>query len=315
MNGTGPTVVVHATHALQPVLPESRESMNPINSADIRNGQVDLAPDRRDPAPDRRDRDAAVPAVRFSGVSKRFEIASGGTVDAVRDVSLDIRHGQFVCLLGPSGHGKSTLLNMLAGFTRPTHGTVLAGGEEVTGPGPDRGVVFQRDTLFLWRRVEDNVGFGLRARGVPAAERRAITERYLKITGLERFARAWPKQLSGGMRRRVAIAMVFANEPQILLMDEPFVGLDYARRRDLYDVLERLRESSGCTVLFITHEIDEALILGDRLVVMVNGQTAMDEEINLPRPRTAEEIISGPAQSLKKDVIACLNAARLSDEQ
>jgi NitT/TauT family transport system ATP-binding protein len=274
--------------------------MNPIKS-----GQVELSPARVD----------AVPAVRFTGVSKQFEIASGRTVDAVREVDLDIPPGQFVCLLGPSGHGKSTLLNMLAGFIRPTRGTVLADGKEVTGPGPDRGVVFQRDTLFLWRRVEDNVGFGPRARGVPAAERRAIVQRYLKLTGLERFARAWPRQLSGGMRRRVAIAMVFANEPRILLMDEPFVGLDYARRRDLYEVLERLRESSGCTVLFITHEIDEALILADRLVVMVNGQLAMDEEVNLPRPRTAEEITSAPAQSLKKDVIACVNAARLLDDR
>lgn len=255
------------------------------------------------------------PAIAMEGVSKQFRLGSGQAVKAVDGLDLQIPRGQFVCLLGPSGHGKSTLLNMLAGFIRPSSGRILASGVEVTGPGADRGVVFQRDTLFLWRRVEDNVAFGLRARGIAAAERRAVTDRYLKLTGLERYARAWPKQLSGGMRRRVAIAMVFANEPDILLMDEPFVGLDYARRRDLYEMLETLRESSGCTILFITHEIDEALILGDRLVAMVGGKVAMDEPIDLPRPRTADEITSPRAQELKKAVIEKMYAAQLGADE
>jgi NitT/TauT family transport system ATP-binding protein len=250
---------------------------------------------------------APVPAgVRLQGVSKQFRLESGETVDAVRELDLEVPEGQFTCLLGPSGHGKSTLLNMVAGFTAPTTGRILAHGQEVTGPSPDRGMVFQRDALFLWKRVEDNVGFGLRARGVPRAERREVTERYLRLTGLESFARAWPKQLSGGMRRRVAIAMVMANEPRLLLMDEPFVGLDYWRRAALHDVLLRLRESSGCTVMFITHEIDEALTLGDRLLVMVNGRIAMDEEIPLRRPRTAEEITSPAADELKREIISHL---------
>lgn len=260
-----------------------------------------LAPAEPDVAP------APAPAgVSLQGVSKQFRLESGETVDAVRGLDLEVPEGQFVCLLGPSGHGKSTLLNMVAGFTPPTGGRILAHGDEVTGPSPDRGMVFQRDALFLWKRVEDNVAFGLRARGVPRAERREIVDHYLRLTGLESFARAWPKQLSGGMRRRVAIAMVMANQPRLLLMDEPFVGLDYWRRGALHEVLLRLHESSGCTVMFITHEIDEALTLGDRLLVMVNGRIAMDEEIPLRRPRRAEEITSPSADALKREIIAHL---------
>jgi NitT/TauT family transport system ATP-binding protein len=250
------------------------------------------------------------PAVCLEDVSKSYRIESGEHIDALRHVNLEIPAGQFVCLLGPSGHGKSTLLNMVAGFVEPTSGTILADGEEVRGPSPDRGVVFQRDALFLWKRVEDNVAFGLRARHVPAQQRKETVQRYLELTGLEPFARAWPKQLSGGMRRRAAIAMVMANEPKLLLMDEPFVGLDHWRRADLHEVLLRLHEESGCSVLFITHEIDEALTLGDRLLVMVEGQLAMDEMIDLPRPRSADEITSEPARELKREIISHLGALR-----
>lgn len=253
---------------------------------------------------------APEPAVLLTDVTKQYRIESGETVDAVRGVNLEIPAGQFVCLLGPSGHGKSTLLNMVAGFMEPTSGTIRANGEDVRGPSPDRGVVFQRDALFLWKRVEENVGFGLRARHVPTQQRKETVKKYLELTGLEPFARAWPKQLSGGMRRRAAIAMVMANEPQLLLMDEPFVGLDYWRRADLHDVLLRLHESSGCSVLFITHEIDEALSLGDRLLVMRDGELAMDQMIDLPRPRTAEEITSERARELKREIISHLGVLR-----
>ncbi|HEY8548153.1 MAG TPA: ABC transporter ATP-binding protein [Acidimicrobiales bacterium] len=261
------------------------------------------------------DEGGAPPAVELRGVTKRFRLESGRTVEALRGLDLTIPEGQFACLLGPSGHGKSTLLNLLAGFATPTEGQVVAHGGEVDGPSPDRGMVFQRDALFLWKRVEDNVGFGLKARKVPAAQRREIVDRYLRLTGLEAFARAWPKQLSGGMRRRVAIAMVMANEPRLLLMDEPFVGLDYWRRAALHEVLLRLHETSGCTVVFVTHEIDEALLLGDRLLVMVNGRLAMDEPIPLPRPRTADELVSPVAQDLKRQVLSHLgDVADLGDD-
>jgi NitT/TauT family transport system ATP-binding protein len=255
------------------------------------------------------------PAIHLEQVSKTFRLESGKTVEAVRGIDLEIPKGDFVCLLGPSGHGKSTLLNMLAGFMKPTSGVLRQLGKPITGPGPERGVVFQRDTLFLWKRVEANVEFGLKARGIPKENRKQTVQHYLELTGLESFAKAWPKQLSGGMRRRVAIAMVFANEPQVLLMDEPFVGLDIARRADLYAVLQRLHQESGCTVVFITHEIDEALTLGDRLLVMVRGQVALDEPIPLARPRGAAEITSPEAQALKAAVINAMSGVVTDDER
>jgi NitT/TauT family transport system ATP-binding protein len=249
-----------------------------------------------------------VAAIELRDVRKTFVLESGESIEALRGLTLSVRRGEFVCVLGPSGHGKSTMLNLIAGFVSPTAGEVLAGGKAVRGAGPDRGVVFQRDTLFLWRRVADNVAFGLESRGVPKAERDRVVERYLELTGLERFARAWPQQLSGGMRRRVALATVFANEPEILLMDEPFVALDYWRRAALHEVLLDLWERSGCTVFFITHDIDEAVALGDRVVVVVDGTIAFSREVALPRPRAAAELASEEATDLRMAVLSHLDA-------
>jgi NitT/TauT family transport system ATP-binding protein len=253
----------------------------------------------------------AVPAVEFRNVTKRFALGSGSAeeVTAVDGVNLTIKRGEFVCVLGPSGHGKSTMLNLLAGFVAPTEGQVLHAGRPVTGPGPERGVVFQRDTLFLWKRVAENVTFGLRARGVPRREREAVAAHYLKLIELERFARAWPRQLSGGMRRRVAIAAVFANRPDVLLMDEPFTGLDYVRRDRLYRVLESLWREVGCTVFFITHDIDEALTLADRIVIVVNGKIVHETTVAFPRPRTAELIAGPEAVNLRLELLRHLEQA------
>jgi NitT/TauT family transport system ATP-binding protein len=182
----------------------------------------------------------SAPALELADVTKVFTLESGDRIAAVDHVALTIDHGEFVCVVGPSGHGKSTLLNLIAGFIAPTSGRVVCHGHDITGPGSDRGVVFQSDTVFLWRRVADNVGYGLKARGVPKPEREATVARLLDVVGLTRFARAWPKQLSGGMRRRVAIAAVFANEPQILLMDEPFGALDTHTKIDMHEVLLRI---------------------------------------------------------------------------
>ncbi len=233
---------------------------------------------------------AAPAAIELRNVSKAFRLESGEQVQAVDDLSLRIPAGEFVCVLGPSGHGKSTILNMVAGFTPPSTGEVMSGGRPVTGPGPDRGVVFQRDTLFLWRRVADNIAFGLKAKGVPKDERDATVARYLDIIGMQSYARAWPKQLSGGMRRRVAIAAVFANEPEVLLMDEPFVGLDYARRATLHAVLLQLWERQRSTVFFITHDVDEALALADRILVVVRGRVVMEQHLTQPRPRSVADL-------------------------
>ena len=243
------------------------------------------------------------PSIELRSVTKIFSLESGERVPGVQDVSLSVPRGEFLCLVGPSGHGKSTLLNLIAGFVEPTSGEVLVNGRPVTGPGPDRGVVFQRDTLFMWRRVADNIGFGLEARGVPRRERKEIVERYLRIIELERFARAWPKQLSGGMRRRVAIAAVFANEPDVLLMDEPFVGLDYVRRATLHKVLLDLWKGSGCTVFFITHDVDEALTLADRVLVVVNGHIVHGATVPFPRPRSAQVVNSAEGSEMRVRIL------------
>jgi NitT/TauT family transport system ATP-binding protein len=249
------------------------------------------------------------PAVDLRGVTKVFTLGSGEKVTAVNDVSLVIEPGEFVCVLGPSGHGKSTMLNLIAGFIEPTHGSVLAHGEAVKGPGADRGVIFQRDTLFLWRRVADNVGYGLKSRGVPKAQREETVARLLDVVGLTRFARAWPKQLSGGMRRRAAIATVFANEPSVLLMDEPFVGLDFARRAILHKVLLDLWSRAGNTIFFVTHDLDEALALATRILVVVGGVIVHEARLDLPYPRTAETLLSPTTNAVRRAVLEQLEAA------
>jgi NitT/TauT family transport system ATP-binding protein len=249
------------------------------------------------------------PAVELRGVTKMFTLASGEKLTAVNDMTLTIERGEFVCVLGPSGHGKSTVLNLIAGFIQPTNGTVLAHGDLVKGPGADRGVIFQRDTLFLWKRVAANVGYGLKARGVPKAEREEIVSRYLDIVGLTRFAKAWPKQLSGGMRRRAAIAAVFANEPDVLLMDEPFVGLDFARRAVLHQVLIELWSRAQNTIFFVTHDLDEALALASRVLVVVNGTIVHEAKIDRPRPRDAEALLSAEINAVRLAVLEKLEAA------
>ena len=244
------------------------------------------------------------PAIELRSVTKTFILESGEELTAVRDASLTVARGEFVCVVGPSGHGKSTLLNLIAGFIEPSSGEVFVNGKPVEGPGPDRGVVFQRDTLFLWRRVAANISFGLEARGVPKQERKATVERYLKTVGLEDFAGAWPRQLSGGMRRRVAIAAVFANEPDVFLMDEPFVGLDYLRRAQLHKVLLDLWEEGGHRAVFmITHDVDEALALGDRILVVKEGRIVEDVEVGLPRPRSTYMITGEEASIIRRSVV------------
>jgi NitT/TauT family transport system ATP-binding protein len=243
-------------------------------------------------------------AVDVKHVSKEFRLESGTVVHGIRDVSLQIKSGEFVCVIGPSGHGKSTLLNMIAGFLPPSAGTIEVFGRPVERPGPDRGVVFQRDTLFLWKTVEENIAFGLKARGVPADERKRIVQELLKTIGLEDFARAWPKQLSGGMRRRVAIAAVFANKPDVLLMDEPFVGLDYFRLSQMHDVLLDLWQESGNRAVFmVTHDVDEALTLADRIVLIKKGRLALDVPVDLPRPRSTEMITGPHANDIRRRVL------------
>jgi NitT/TauT family transport system ATP-binding protein len=249
------------------------------------------------------------PALALEDLTKVFTLESGDRITAVDRLSLVIDPGEFVCVVGPSGHGKSTVLNLIAGFIAPTSGRVVCNGRAVTGPGADRGVVFQTDTLFMWRRVAENIAYGLKARHVPKPEREATVARLLEVVGLTRFARAWPKQLSGGMRRRVAIAAVFANEPEVLLMDEPFSGLDYARRVALHQVLVDLWSTVGNTVFFVTHNLEEALTLADRIIVLIKGRAVRDIRLGGETPRDAETLRADEINDVRLAVIEDLQAA------
>jgi NitT/TauT family transport system ATP-binding protein len=205
--------------------------------------------------------------VRISGLGKTYD----GGVAAMADVDLTIASGEFVAVVGASGCGKSTLLRILAGFERPTAGSVEVGGTPVTGPGPDRGVVFQDYGLFPWLSVRENVAYGPSRKKLPKAEVAAVTDRFIAAVGLTRFAGKYPSQLSGGMQQRVAIARVLANDPSLLLMDEPFGALDALTRTDLQAELKRIHVETRTTVVFVTHSIEEAVYLADRVVVMTGG--------------------------------------------
>ncbi len=238
-------------------------------------------------------------AVSIRDVGIGFTRADGAKVTALDRVSLDIGKGEFVCILGRSGHGKTTLLNVVAGLLPADRGEITVVGKRVTGPGIDRGVIFQRDAVFPWMRVEDNVAFGLRVRGISKAERLKIAREQLGLVSLSHVARAWPRELSGGMRTRVAIAAVFANDPPILLADEPFGALDYVTRRQLQNVLLGMWRRTGKTVLFVTHDVDEALMLGTRIIVVANGAISEDCRVDLPVPRSDDDLATPRALELK----------------
>jgi NitT/TauT family transport system ATP-binding protein len=232
-------------------------------------------------------------------IGVHFVRADGTPVVALNGVSLDVLPGEFVCILGRSGHGKTTLLNVIAGLLGAQRGEVRVMNLPVTRPGTDRGVIFQQDAVFPWMRVVDNVAFGLRVRNVPKQERLRIAREHLALVGLSSVARAWPRELSGGMRARVAIAAVFANDPPILLADEPFGALDYVTRRQVQAVLRDLWHRTGKTVLFVTHDVDEAMMLGTRVIVVNNGRIAEDRPIELPMPRSDDDVATPAGLALK----------------
>jgi NitT/TauT family transport system ATP-binding protein len=210
--------------------------------------------------------------VQLAEVSKVYRSLQGSAYTAVRDFSLQIEAGEFFCLLGTSGCGKTTVLNMVAGFEPASSGSIKIAGQPITGPAADRGVVFQGDdSLYGWLSALGNVEFGLRMRGLQAAERRKKAHHYLELVGLRGQDHKHPSELSGGMKQRIQIARVLANEPQMLLMDEPFAALDAHTRADMQGELKRICSTTGKTVLFITHDIDEAIILADRIGVMHAG--------------------------------------------
>jgi ABC-type nitrate/sulfonate/bicarbonate transport system ATPase subunit len=209
----------------------------------------------------------------------------------MRDVSFSVAPGELVCLLGPSGCGKTTILNMVAGFLRPTEGAAIVDGREIAGPGPDRGVVFQAAALFDWMTVAENIAFSLRCAGARRAKRREVAREMAALVGLTGFEDAYPYQLSGGMRQRVGLARVLAAKPKVMLMDEPFSALDVQTRETLQEEVLRIRDRTGCTILFVTHAIDEAVFLGDRIFLLNDLKAGAYDafDVALPTPRSSPE--------------------------
>lgn len=230
--------------------------------------------------------EATIPILQMKNVSKTY-VQNGQSIEALRGANLTVRKGEFICLIGASGCGKSTLLRMAAGFETATQGEVLMWGMPIAGPGPSRGMVFQDYGLFPWLSVRDNIGFGPKSRGRATIEIRDTVDRFIELVGLQRFADVYPHQLSGGMKQRVAIARVLANDAEVVLMDEPFGALDAMTRERLQDELVEIWSRTGLTVLFVTHAIEEAIFLADRVVVMSPGPGRIENEysIDLRRPR------------------------------
>jgi NitT/TauT family transport system ATP-binding protein/sulfonate transport system ATP-binding protein len=241
-----------------------------------------------------------LPLLRVNGVHKVFD-ASNGPVEALRDINMTIEKGQFICVLGASGCGKSTLLRIIAGFENSTRGSVAVYGVDVDRPGPDRGMVFQDYALFPWLTIRENINFGPRHRGIPSADIAGITDRFLAMVGLTAFADRYPHQLSGGMKQRVAIARVLANDTDILLMDEPFGALDALTRSKLQEELIDIWQSTKLTVIFVTHSVEEAVLLADQVIVMTAGPGRVDCQlkVDLPRPR---DVSSPEFNALRRDV-------------
>lgn len=247
------------------------------------------------------------------GVSKIFPVP-GGEVIALKDIDLSIGKGEFVCLLGPSGCGKSTLLNAVAGFSNPTTGTISVEGRTISAPGPDRGMVFQEYALFPWMTVAQNVAFGLEIKGMARADIKIRVDELLLMLKLSDFRDRFPKDLSGGMRQRVAIARVLALDPPVLLMDEPFGALDSLTRRSLQDELLRIWSQMKKTIIFVTHSIEESIYLADRIVVMTYrpGTIKADVRVEIPRPRDGS---TQPFNDLKRQLSVLVTEEQSRHEQ
>jgi ABC-type nitrate/sulfonate/bicarbonate transport system ATPase subunit len=211
--------------------------------------------------------------------------------------SFAIGEGELVCVLGPSGCGKTTLLNLIAGFLKPTQGRLLCNGNPIAGPGPERAMVFQTGALFDWMTVQENIAFSLTCRNRPASERIEVAEQMANLVGLQDFTHRYPYELSGGMRQRVGVARVLAANPKIMLMDEPFAAVDVQTRENLQEELLRIHTATGCTIILVTHGIDEAVFLADRIFLLngTGGTGWLEFEIDLPTPRWSPENRLHPA--------------------
>jgi NitT/TauT family transport system ATP-binding protein len=237
--------------------------------------------------------------ISIRGLRKVHTTERGSQITALGGVDLEVADGELVAVVGPSGCGKTTLLSQIAGLQDPTSGEILVGGRPVHGPGRDRGVVFQADAIFLWRSVRRNVEYGLEIQGMPRAAREQRANEYLRLVGLERYADLYPKELSGGMKKRCQIATVLANNPDVLLMDEPFGALDYPTKCQLQEELLRILGREPKTTIFVTHDIEEALFLADRVVVMGSGSIARIVPVPFPRPRRSDLRVAFDFSALK----------------
>ena len=251
-------------------------------------------------------------ALVLDSISKSFSLADGSTVDALSGISLAVADSEFVSVLGPSGCGKTTLLRIIAGLETPTSGTITLDGERIAGPSPRMAMIFQEYSLYPWRTVIDNIEFGLEIRGMTREERKKRAIEYLDLVGLRDFAGRFPYELSGGMRQRVAVARALAIDPAILLMDEPFGALDAQTRnrlqRELLDIWEKTRK----TVLFVTHSVDEAVYLSDRIVVLTPRPGRIREivPIGLPRPRERTDVAFARIRRYVLDQVENMAATR-----
>jgi NitT/TauT family transport system ATP-binding protein len=247
--------------------------------------------------------------ISLKAVSRSYIRNQGGRLDALVDINLEVRFGEFVCIVGPSGCGKSTLLHLIAGLDEPSRGEILLNGHRVNGPGPDRILIFQELGLFPWLTVRENVEFGLRMKDLVKSEIRSKSDHYLELVALSQFADSYIHQLSGGMRQRVALARSLAIQPDVLLMDEPFGALDAQTRDLLHDELERIWKETRQTIIFVTHNVREAARLGDRVIVLTfrPGRVKSEIRVDLPRPRHMEnpnvvQVASQVMEKLKEEI-------------
>ena len=252
--------------------------------AGARPGPAAVEHEHRAPASD-------IPKVGLKEICLSYRTQTGERLLALDHINLEVRAGEFLCIVGPSGCGKSTLLHLVAGLHSPSSGQILVDGNPIQGPGTDRIMIFQDHGLFPWLTVGQNVEFGMKMKGISRAERREKTQHYLRLVHLAKFENSYIHQLSGGMRQRVAIARALASEPDVLLMDEPFAALDAQTRDLLHDELERIWSETGRTIIFVTHNVREAVRLGDRVVLLTfrPGRVKSEFPVDLPRPRSLED--------------------------
>src|ERR1039457_6578601 len=260
------------------------------------------------------------PKISLRNVSRSFYSPSGQKIQAIHDINFDVEDafapdghdiGEFRVLLGPSGCGKSTILRLIAGLDHPDSGEILVGGKHVVEPGRDRGMVFQKYTSFPWLTVEDNVAYGLKINGVPKAERDKTVAKLIQDVGLAGFEKSYPDTLSGGMQQRVAIARTLALRPSVILMDEPFGALDAQTRSDMQELLLRIWDESASTIRFVTHDVDEAIFLADRIYVLCARPGTIIEDVPVPfgRPRDPSVKQRSEFRDLQQHVLACLRRA------